>query len=171
MAVIYKSNNKLSTIKNNILLYFLIIVFLIFSSAPVRFFSNINTFPNIALILIFYFLIAKRENINYLSFFIFGLFFDIFNNSPLGSTSLILLISSKIIDFLRTHLYTPNNFITIFRDFIIFSFLNSFMQWAIFGIYYKTQYSITNSLWQFFINVLFFGILYKALKKLEGILS
>ena len=167
LAKNFSSNNRfISTIKN-FLLYFTIIFFSIFSSIPIKFFSFITIFPNIASVFVFYFIIVKMENINYFAVFILGLFFDIFNNLPIGITSFIWLITSRFISFLRMHLYTPDNFFATFRDFSIFTILNSILQWVIFSIVSRVAFPISNTIIQMLLNIVFFAILYKLLKKIE----
>lgn len=166
--MIFKTgNNKLFLIARNFLIYFFIIFFSAFSAVPIKFFSNVSVFPNIPSILIFIFLIIKQENINYFAIFIFGLLFDIFNNLPIGITSITWLISSKFINFLRLHLYTPDNFIVTFRDFSIYAILNILIQWIIFSLLYRTAYPFCNFLIQFVLNLIFFAIFYHIFKKTE----
>ncbi len=166
--MIFKNgNNKFFSMVRNFLLYFSIVFFSAFSAVPIKFFSIVTIFPNIASILIFFFLVIKQEDVQYFAIFIFGLLFDIFNNLPLGITSVTWLISSKFISFLRLHLYTPDNFIVTFRDFSIYAFLNMLIQWIVFSLLYRTAYPFSNSLMQFILNIVFFAILYKLLKKLE----
>ncbi len=159
--------NKFSLMVRNFLLYFSIIFFLVFSAVQINFFSVIPIFPNIASMLIFFFLIMDQEDVQYFAIFIFGLLFDIFNNLPLGATSATWLVSSKFISFLRLHLYTPDNFVITFRDFTIYAFLNMLIQWMIISLLYKIPYPFSISLIQFVLNLGVFAILYKLLKKLE----
>ena len=147
------------------MLYFIIIFFSAFASMPIKFFSIVSAFPNIPSILVFYFFIITKENIPYFSIFIFGIIFDVFNNFPLATTSLIWLITSKFISFLRQHFYTPDKFIFVLRDFTIFAFSNSLLQWLIFSIIHNFSYPICNSLYQFFLDILFFGLSYPIFKK------
>ncbi len=160
-------NNKFSVMIRNFLLYFFIIFFSALSAAPIKFFSGTTLFPNIASILIFYFMVIDQENIQYFAIFIFGILFDIFNNLPLGITSLIWLVSTKFISFIRAHLYTPDIFAVSVRDFAIFDFLNALLQWILFSLLYRTPYPILNSVVQFLLNIIFFGILYRFLKKVD----
>lgn len=160
-------NSKLSIVTRNLLMYLVIILFSVFSVTPVKFFSFLSILPNIGSILLFYFLIIKKDDVSYFAIFILGLFFDIFNSLPLGTTSLTWLISSKFISFLRTHLYTPDNFIAIFRDFSIFAFSNSLIHWMIMSITFRTPYPISNSIVQFILNIMFFAILYRPIRKAE----
>ena len=161
-------NNKFFAMIKNFLLYFFIIFFSIFSAVPIKFFAKLTVFPNIASMIIFYFLIIKQENIKYFSIFIFGLLFDIFNALPLGITSLTWLITSKLISFLRTHLYTPDNFAATFRDFAIYTILNSLIQWIILGLMYKMVFPMSNTIIQIFLNIVFFAVLYRFFKRIEG---
>lgn len=160
-------SNKLSILIRSFLLYFIIIFFIIFLSLPIKFFSSIVIFPNIASILIFYFLIIKAESVNYFAIFLLGILFDIFNGLPIGGTSLILLLSSKFIIFLRTHLYTPDNFIVNFRDFSIYEFINIVLQWITFSVIYRIPFPVSNLFIQLVLDLAFFAILYKLLKKIE----
>ncbi len=161
-------SNKIFTTIQNIALYFIIIFFSAFASMPIKFFSIVSIFPNIPSILVFYFFIINEDEIPYFSIFIFGIFFDIFNNFPLATTSLIWLITSKFINFLRHHFYTPDKFIFVLRDFSIFAFLNSLLQWLIFSILHNFSYPISNSLYQFFLDILFFSLTYFLFKKIEN---
>jgi len=165
------SNNKFSGIKNDILLYFLIVVFIIFGSIPLRFFTWIHIFPNIALSLIFYYMIIRNNEANYIILFLFGILFDVFNNCLLGTSALTLLLSAKLISVIRSHLYISDSFLTIFRDFVIFAFLNSIIQWFTLNMFDgNNNYPFLNSFWQFFINLITFAMLYKILKKSEDFL-
>lgn len=161
-------NNKIFTTIQNIALYFVIIFFCAFSSMPIKFFSMVSVFPNIPSVLIFYFFILNEDEIPYFSIFIFGIFFDIFNNFPLATTSLVWLISSKFVSFLRQHFYTPDKFIYVFRDFIIFAFANSLLQWLVFSIAHNFSYPIFNSIYQFFLDIIFFSLTYFLFKKVES---
>ena len=160
-------NNKLSAMIRNFLLYFFIILFSALSAVPIKFFSGTTLFPNIASILIFYFMIIDQENIQYFAIFIFGVLFDVFNNIPLGVTSLVWLVSAKFISFIRTHLYTPDVFVVTVRDFAIFDFLNALIQWMLFSLLYRTPYPISNSVIQFLLNIIFFGVIYRLLRKID----
>jgi len=160
-------NNKIITTIQNIALYFVIIFFCAFASMPIKFFSIVSVFPNITSILIFYFFIIRSDEIPYLSIFIFGILFDIFNNFPLATTSLVWLLTSKFVSFLRRNFYTPNKFIYVFRDFSIFAFSNSLLQWLIFSILHNFSYPILNSLYQFSLDVLFFNFFYFIIQKIE----
>lgn len=162
------TNNK--TFKNlleNLCVYSSIVFFEIFSSVPIHFFNNISIFPNIPSILIFIFLIIPQDKVNYFLIFILGFLFDIFNLLPLGSTAFVWLISTKVIIFLRKHLYTPDSFSTAIRDFLLYTFINNILEWLLFSIIYKTIYPISNFFIQILLNIIFFAILYKLLKKIE----
>ena len=159
-------NNKFSAMIRKFLLYFFIIFFSAFSAIPIRFFSGMTLFPNIAAILIFYFMARDEEYLSYFAIFIFGFLFDIFNNIPLGLTSLVWLFSVKFISFVRMHLYTPDIFTVSLRDFAIFDFLNALLQWILFSLLYKVPYPPLNSVVQFFLNIIFFGLLYRILKRI-----
>ena len=63
-----------------------------------------------------------------------GLFVDVFNNYPFGTTSFIYLINARFILFLRKLFYTPNTFIIILRDFTLFSFFVEISQLLLFSI-------------------------------------
>lgn len=160
-------NNRFFAAIRNLVLYFLIIFFLVFSAVPIKFFAKLTIFPNIASMLIFYFLIIKQESIAYFSIFVFGLLFDVFNGLPLGITSLTWLVTSKLISFLRMHLYTPDNFVATFRDFVIYAILNALMQWIIFSLLYRTAFPFSNTMVQIVLNIVFFAILYRVFKRVE----
>ena len=160
-----KNNNQFIVILKNILLYFLMIFFCIFSSLPIKFFNNDLIFPNILLILIFYFLIINTEEPKYFTMFVLGLLVDVFNNYPFGTTSFIYLINARFILFLRKLFYTPNTFIIILRDFTLFSFFVEISQLLLFSIIDKQFYPLDNSFFQYIINLVFFIIMYKVLEK------
>lgn len=159
--------NQIFITIQNIFLYLVIIFFCIFTNIPIRVLSIVSCFPNIPSILIFYFFIINKEEIPYFSIFIFGILFDVFNNFPLGSTSLIWLITSKFISFLRQQFYKPDKFLFLFRDFAIFAFLNSLLQWLLFSILHRFSYPILNSLCQFILDITCFGLVYLVVKKIE----
>ncbi|HSQ97616.1 MAG TPA: hypothetical protein VLL98_02745 [Rickettsiales bacterium] len=160
-------NNQIFITIQNIFLYFLVIFFSAFTSIPIKVLSVVSCFPNIPSILIFYFFIINKDEIPYFSIFIFGIFFDIFNGFPLASTSLIWLITSKFISFLRRQFYKPDKFIFLFRDFTIFAFLNSLLQWILFSIIHKFSYPLLNSLCQFIFDIACFGLVYLFIKNIE----
>ena len=162
--------NNFFSIMRFFLSYFLFIFFSAFSTMPIKFFYDIKIFPNLASMFVLYFFIINTQEVSYFSLFIFGLFFDIFNNFPLGTTSFVWLISAKFIVFLRQHFYKNDDFITIFRDFFIFTLINLILQWVLFSILYKIYYPILNSVLQFFLDLLLFAVLYKAFRKMEQIL-
>lgn len=162
------TNNK--TFKNfleNLCIFFLIIFFEIFFSIPIHFFNDISILPNVASILIFYFLIVSQDKVNYFLIFILGFLFDIFNLLLLGSTAFVWLISAGIIIFLRKHLYTPDSFIISLRDFSLYTFINNILEWVLFSTIYRHLYPFSNFLIQTLVNIIFFAILYKLLKKIE----
>lgn len=164
---ILKGNKKFIILLENLCIYSLIIFFEIFSSIPIHFFNGITIMPNIASILIFFFLIISQEKINYFLLFILGFLFDTFNLLPLGSTALVWLIDSKIIVILRKHLYTPDSLVIDARDFAIYTILNDVFIWLIFSITFKNIYPISTFLFQIILNIVFFIILYKLLRKVE----
>lgn len=110
-------------------------------------------------------MVLERKDLSYFAIFIFGLLFDIFNNIPLGFTSLMWLISVRFIKFIRTHLYTPDVFMVAFRDFVIFDLSNIIIEWILFSLFYKILYPALNLIIQFALDILFFGILYRLLEK------
>ena len=155
--------NKIYLGIQNIFLYIFVSFFCIFSSLPITFFSGFSIFPNISQILIFYFFVIK--NTSYFAIFVFGLMFDIFNNLILGTTSLIWLISAKLILFLRQNLYTPDKILFLFRDFIIFAFTNFILQWFIYSILNRISYPLSRMLYQLIIDIIFFIIIFIILIK------
>ena len=168
---ILERNKKMLLFMENVFIYSLIIFFEIFSSVPIRFFNNFVILPNIASILIFIFLIIGVEEINYFALFVLGFLFDAFNLLPFGSTSLIWLISSKIVNILRTHLYTPDTLITNLRDFTIYTLISNLFGWILFSVIYRTAYPISVFILQIILNVIFFAVLYRIIKKLERLLT
>lgn len=164
---ILKNNKTFRIFLENLCIYFSIIFFEIFFSVPIHFFSNVSVLPNISSILIFTFLIVPQDKINYFLIFILGFLFDIFNLLPLGSTAFVWLISARIIIFLRKHLYTPDSFIISLRDFSLYTFINNILEWVLFSTIYRHVYPFSNFLIQILINIIFFALLYKLLKKIE----
>lgn len=164
---IIEGNKKFTIFIGNLCIYSLIIFFEIFSSIPIHYFNNITILPDISSILIFFFLIISKEKVNYFLLFILGFLFDTFNLLPLGSTALIWLITSKIIIFLRKHLYTPDSLVIDARDFSIYTILNNIFAWLLFSIIFKNIYPISTFLFQIILNIVFFVILYKLLRKVE----
>lgn len=150
-----------NTLIKTFFLFILMIFFIIFSSTPIKFFSSLTMFPNIAEILLFYFFIINRDEIPYFLIFLLGILFDVFNNMPLGITAFAWLISSRVITVLRVKFYTADSFFTLFRDFVIFSFLNFIVETFVLMIATRTIYSWYKPLFQFLLDAVFFALFYK----------
>jgi hypothetical protein len=163
-----KGNNRVFLVIQNVFLYFLVIFFSAFTSIPIKVFSIVPYFPNMPSILIFYFFMIDKEEVPYFSIFIFGIVFDIFNNFPLASTSLIWLVTIKFVSFLRQKFYKPDKFIFLLRDFTIFAFLNSVLRWLLFSIIHRFSYPFFDSMYQFCLDVICFSLTYFIIKKIEN---
>ena len=128
-----------------------------FNNLGLRYFSF-----NFSYILIFYYSLRRSESLGYTFIFIAGLFNDVMNGIPMGTSSLSYLLICAATSYLRNITLRPN----LIKDWIFFlitiSFLN-FISYIVLMLIFKQEVNyfdqIVNIIWTFFLY-LFFSYLF-----------
>jgi hypothetical protein len=139
-------------------MFFIIVFSALFFSIPIKFFSGVFLFPDLFTMIIFYFCVNKHKQ-NYFLIFACGAVFDIFNNLPFTFTSLVLLLSSKIINqIFKIQFVTSKNFMKLtIIDFIIFEAINLLIKVLLTAFIEINKYNLNTLLYQFLLDISFFS--------------
>ena len=113
---------------------------------------------NFSYILIFYYSLRRSESLGYTYIFIAGLFNDVMNGIPMGTSSLSFLLICAATSYLRNITLRPN----IIKDWIFFlitiSFLN-FISFILLMLIFKQELDhfdqIINITWTFLLYLVF----------------
>ena len=113
---------------------------------------------NFSYILIFYFSLRRSESLGYTFIFVAGLFNDVMNGIPMGTSSLSYLLICAATSYLRNITLRPN----LIKDWIFFlitiSLLN-FISFVVLMLIFKQEVSyfdqIINITWTFFLYLFF----------------
>ena len=159
MNNIYRNNKfwNLSKYVPIILLFTSVLNEIDFNNLGLRYFSF-----NFSYILIFYYSLRRSESLGYTFIFIAGLFNDVMNGIPMGTSSLSYLLICAATSYLRNITLRPN----LIKDWIFFlitiSFLN-FISYIVLMLIFKQEVNyfdqIVNIIWTFFLY-LFFSYLF-----------
>lgn len=113
---------------------------------------------NFSYILIFYYSLRRSESLGYTYIFIAGLFNDVMNGIPMGTSSLSFLLICAATSYLRNITLRPN----MIKDWIFFlitiSFLN-FISFIVLMLIFKQELDhfdqIINIIWTFLLYLVF----------------
>ena len=113
---------------------------------------------NFSYILIFYYSLRRSESLGYTFIFVAGLFNDVMNGIPMGTSSLSFLLICAATSYLRNITLRPN----IIKDWIFFlitiSFLN-FISFILLMLFFKQELDhfdqIINITWTFLLYLVF----------------
>ena len=113
---------------------------------------------NFSYILIFYYSLRRSESLGYTFIFVAGLFNDVMNGIPMGTSSLSFLLICAATSYLRNITLRPN----IIKDWIFFlitiSFLN-FISFIVLMLIFKQELDhfdqIINITWTFLLYLVF----------------
>ena len=113
---------------------------------------------NFSYILIFYYSLRRSESLGYTFIFVAGLFNDVMNGIPMGTSSLSFLLICAATSYLRNITLRPN----IIKDWIFFlitiSFLN-FISFIVLMLIFKQELNhfdqIINITWTFLLYLVF----------------
>ena len=124
-----------------------------FNNSGLKYFSF-----NFSYILIFYYSLRRSESLGYTFIFVAGLFNDVMNGIPMGTSSLSFLLICAATSYLRNITLRPN----IIKDWIFFlitiSFLN-FISFILLMLIFKQELDhfdqIINITWTFLLYLVF----------------
>ena len=124
-----------------------------FNNSGLKYFSF-----NFSYILIFYYSLRRSESLGYTYIFIAGLFNDVMNGIPMGTSSLSFLLICAATSYLRNITLRPN----MIKDWIFFlitiSFLN-FISFIVLMLIFKQELDhfdqIINITWTFLLYLVF----------------
>tara|TARA_B100000795_G_C22775290_1_gene429760 strand:- start:145 stop:666 length:522 start_codon:yes stop_codon:yes gene_type:complete len=155
-------------------------IFYKFLPISLLFFSVLNEFDfnnlglkyfsfNFSYILIFYFSLKSQERLGYISIFIAGLFNDVINGIPIGTSSLIYLFLCGAAAYLKNITLTPS----LIKDWFFFLgtvlLLNS-ISYIVLNFFFNFEINYLHEVINVFFTFLFYFIFSNILNFLERIL-
>ena len=160
--------DKLFVFLKYLVVYFVFILLSLINKSQNDLYFVFDLLPNFEIILIFLLFFWSSDRVILLKYnlFLFGIIIDTFNFLPLGLSSLSLLISYKIIYWLRNYFILENHFIYFFRDNTLFITVYFCLQWFIFSFYNTNFFPFQGVFINIVKNIIFSNLLYLIYKKL-----
>ncbi|MFC1659043.1 hypothetical protein ACFL0U_00555 [Pseudomonadota bacterium] len=123
-------------------LHLIVLFFVTLNVIPIVISDTPNISPMFSVIVVFYFTVYKTEIFSNFFIFLIGIWVDSLRALPLGTTSLALLLSVKIIHEINSRLLTKDTFLQLVNLFVIFCAIFSFIKWSILSLFYTTPYPV-----------------------------
>lgn len=123
----------------------LTLLILLFSVAPTYLPGYSVVRPYLTLIPVFYWAIYRPEDFSILSAFIFGLFLDFLDSTPLGINTLIFTLFYLILQNQRRYII-GKSFVFVWFSFAVFSLGAYFLKWLFVSINYAVFTPISTAL-------------------------
>ncbi len=132
------------------------VLLIILSVIPLRIPGLAEFMPLFNVMIIYYWSIYRPELFPNWFVFALGIFQDALYGTPLGSTSLINLISRMAIISQRK-IFVRESFLVVWSGFILFCLVISLLNWAIFSLFREHFMSIPMVLMQWVLSVVLYS--------------
>lgn len=161
------NTEKLFRIIKYLVIYSLFIFFTLFSKISCWLFEFFRFFSDLNLIIIFIVILWLEENkISKNNLFFFGLIIDTLGDTPLGLSSISLLISYKVTEILKSYMIKDQNLPYFIRDLSIYLILYSTSKWFIFSYYKNILFPIKPIIYIYIKNIICGIMIYFLCKKI-----
>jgi len=108
--------------------------------------------PSFEIMIIYYFCVYKEDVFGLWFVFFIGFLSDALVGAPLGISSLIYIIIVKLSNIIAAKQAPKEDFISIFKEFVIFLNIILILKWLALSIYYKNFYNLTPFIIQIIIS-------------------
>lgn len=153
------------SIYKNIYLKILAIFFTMLNIANIYIFDNIRLFPNLDIMIIFFFTICKIRVFPIWFVFILGIWSDALNGINIGISSLLYIILIKLFIFFNYPEKNINDFGKNIILFVLFLSILLILKTGFLSIYTGKIYYLYHILIEFFISIGIYAILSSILLK------
>ena len=138
---------------------FLTILFLIIMMVlPYQFKIIDNSMPFLSLIGVYYWSVFKKDLLSISAIFVLGIIQDIILGSPLGLTSLLLIIAQQFI-FFQGRNFLERRFLFNFFIFILMIISFGFLSWGISSLYVSAFLGYWEVILQILLTIAFYPII------------
>jgi rod shape-determining protein MreD len=120
-----------------------------------------NFLPLFDVMIIYYFAVYRPNIFSAWFLFLLGLMSDAMSGLPLGTTSIIYIITVKIFTHMSQKIMAQENFKQVFQQFIAFIFTILALKWLFLSLYYLKLYNIYPPLIQLSISASIYVIMHK----------
>lgn len=148
------------SIVNIIFLHLIAIMLVIVNLSDIKIAGFSRLIPLFDLMIIFYFAVF-RSDFRIWFIFILGVWNDALSGNLLGITSLCYIILIKIFLMVNDRMVVKENFMQVWRQFILFSFLFLALKWMMLSISENSSYNLVTPTVQFVLSVLFYVLMHR----------
>ena len=154
------------SISRLILLHVIAILFAVTNLINIDIAGINKVMPLFDLMIIFYFAVF-RSTFGIWFVFILGVWNDGLNGNPLGTTSLCYIILIKFFILLNNRLVIKENFIQVWKQFVIFCLLFLLLKLAILYLFNQVHYGISTIITQFILSSSFYVLMHRLFDHLS----
>lgn len=153
-----------------ILLYLFVVLLTILNLSNIKIAGFSHIMPLFDLMAIFYFTVLKNK-FGLWFIFILGIWNDALNGNFLGLTSLCYIMLIKSFTLFNNRILVRENFMQIWRQFVVFCFLFLFVKWTILVIINGKTSSVAILLIQLILSSFFYVLMHMLFDYLSEKLS
>lgn len=150
-----------------ITLHLIAILFVILNISDVKIAGFSKIMPLFDLMMVFYFAVFKHIFAIWF-IFILGIWNDALNGNHLGLTPLCYILMVKLFSFLNDKMIIRENFIQIWKQFVVFCFLFLLMKWLLLSIFNSSLYSVNTIIIQLVLSSALYALMHKFFNYLES---